>query len=106
MFFIQESNNDFLEKENIELKPIPSTNAETILISTENLDYEDEDKHDFLDKGSMELMQISSKLKENSNDAAFLISSKNFGDDDDDDDDDDINDNGEIMKNFPYIIVL
>ena len=93
-FFVQE--NDLLDRENIELMPIPRTsqgnsNDAAILASTENIDddvedEEEENSGDFLDEERMELLPIPSTSQGNNNTSTILKSTENDDDDDDDED--------------------
>ena len=51
-FFVQERSNDLLDRENIELMPIPPTsqgnsNADAILVSSKNIDDDEEEEDSF-----------------------------------------------------------
>ena len=97
-FLIQENSNHLLNQEDIELMPIQSasqekSNAAAILISTENIDDDDNAEDDFLDHENMKLMPMPSTSQENSNAAAILISLKNIDDADDDADEEEENSN-------------
>ena len=92
-FLVQE--NDLLDRENIELMPIPpksqgNSNVAAILASTENIDDdgdgdgEEENSNDLLDHESMEMMPIPSTSQGNSNTSTILKSTENNDDDDED----------------------
>ena len=87
--FIQETDRtDLQNQEVIELMPIPSTsqensNAAAIMISTENIDYDDANLdegncNDFLDQECMEQLSMQSTSQGISNTAAILISTENI----------------------------
>ena len=91
-FFFQENSNDLLDRENIELMPMPSTsqgnnNASAILISIENIDdvedEEEENSSSLLHHERMELLPIPSTSQGNSNTSTTLRSTENNDDDDD-----------------------
>ena len=93
-FFVQENSNDILDRENIELMPMPSTsqgnnNASAILISIENIDdvedEEEENSNTLLHHERMELLPIPSTSQGNSNTSTILKSTENNDDGDDDD---------------------
>ena len=95
-FFVQENSNDILDRENIELMPMPSTsqgnnNASAILISIENIDdvedEEEENSSSFFDHKRMELLPIPSTSQANSNTSTILKSTENNDDDDDEEGD-------------------
>ena len=76
-FFVQENNNDLLDRENIETMPIPSTsqesrNATAILISTENIDHDDDDDDDEEEEEEEEEEEDAVEEEDQSRDPVFF----------------------------------
>ena len=83
--FIQKNSNDLLDQEINELMPMPSTSqgdisTAAIMISTENIDDDDNGDDCFRDQGRMELVPMPSTSQGSSNSSAILISIENIDD--------------------------